>query len=113
MGVIKYCNGKDYALMDQGSKNTKSKQKQIVKEKKPKLEIEDESLKPTNEDSIKKTKKKWSTSKCYYCSKGFHTNNKCFKKNMDIVSQLLEKHNIKVLAELDKLDDSSEHYHSA
>ena len=42
------------------------KKKKIVKEKKPKSEIEDENLNPTNEDSMKKVKKKKSTSKCYY-----------------------------------------------
>ena len=83
-----------------------------MKEKKPKLEIEDESLKPTNEDSIKKIKKKGSTSKCYYCSKGFHPEKKCFNNNMEIMSHILEKHNIKVPDELEKPSNYSEHYHS-
>ena len=73
-----------------------------MKEKKPKSNNEDESLKPTNEDSMKKVKKKGSTSKCSYCSKGFHPKNKCFNKNMGIMSQLIEKHNIEVLDELEK-----------
>ena len=38
------------------------KKKKIVKEKKPKSEIEDESSKPTDEDSMKKVKKKGSPS---------------------------------------------------
>ena len=54
--------------------------------KKPKSEIEDESLKPTDEYSVKKGKKKGRTSKCSYCSKGFHSENKCFNNNMDIMS---------------------------
>ena len=66
MGVLKSSKGKDHALMVQGSKNIKSKEKQIVKEKKPKSEIEDESLNPIDEDSVKKVKKKWNTSKCSY-----------------------------------------------
>ena len=61
MGALKYYKGKDHALMVQGrkyhflmvqgSKNTKSKEKKIVKKKNPKSEIEDESSKPTDEDS--------------------------------------------------------------
>ena len=45
---------------------------------------------------------------CYYCSKGFNSENNCFKKNMDIMSQLLEKHKIEVPEELEKPIDSSE-----
>ena len=40
MGVLNSPKGKDHALLVQGSKKFKSKEKQIVK--KPKLEIEDE-----------------------------------------------------------------------
>ena len=69
MGVLNSSKGKDRSLMVQGIKNVKSKEKQIVK--KPKSEIEDETLKPTDEDSVKKGKKKGSTSKCSYCRNGF------------------------------------------
>ena len=54
MGALKYSNGKYHALIFQGIKNTKSKEKQIVKEKKPKSEIEDED---SYEDLMKKVKK--------------------------------------------------------
>ena len=111
MGALKNSKGKDHAIIVKN--NTKSKEKQIVKEKKPKLEIEDESSKPTDEDLVKKVKKKGRTSKCSYCRKGFHPKNKCFKKNMEITSQLLEKHNIKVPDELEKHVDFLEHCHSA
>ena len=113
MGALKSSKSKDHALMVQGSKNTKSKEKQIVKEDNPKPKIEDESSKPTHEDSVKKVKKKGSASKFYYCRKGFHPEKKCFNKNMDIMSQLLEKHKIEVPDELEKPVDSSEHCHSA
>ena len=59
--------------------------------------------------SMKKVKKKGSTSKCSYCSKGFHSEKKCFKNKMDIMYQLLEKHNNEVLDELEKPIDSPEH----
>ena len=104
MGAHRYSKGKDHALMVQGIKNRKSKEKKIVKEKKPKSEIEDKSLKPTNEDSVKKVKKKGDTSKCSYFVKGINLEKKCFKKNMDIISQLLEKHNIEVLYECNILN---------
>ena len=56
MGALKYSKRKDHAFKVQGRKNTKSKENQIVKEKKPKLEIEDGNLKATDENSMKKVK---------------------------------------------------------
>ena len=58
MGSLTSSRGKDHALIFQGSKNVKSKEKQIVKDKKPKSDTEDESLKPNDEGSINKVKKK-------------------------------------------------------
>ena len=72
MGFLNYSKVKDNFLLFQVNNNFKSKEKQIVKENKTKSEIEDEVLKPTNEDSMKKVKKKGRTSKFYYCSKEFH-----------------------------------------
>ena len=78
--------------------------------KKPKSEIEDED---SYEHLMKKVKNKGSTNKCSYCSKVFHLEKKCFNNNMDIMSQLLEKHKIEVLDELENHVDSLEHCHSA
>ena len=61
MGVLNYPKGKDHDLLVQGSKNFKSKEKQIVK--KTKSEIEDED---SYKDLMKKVKKKGSTSKFSY-----------------------------------------------
>ena len=58
MGALRYSNGKDHSLIVQGSNNSKSKEKQIVKENKPKSDNEDESSNPTNEGSRKKIRKK-------------------------------------------------------
>ena len=113
MGALTYSKGNYHSLMVQGSKNARSKEKQIVKEKKPKSEIEDESLNPTDEDSVKKGKNKGRNSKCYYWNKGFHLENKCFKDSMCIMSDLLDKHIIEVPDELEKSVGSSEHCHSA
>ena len=60
-----------------------------MKEKNPKSDNEDECLKPTNEGSMKKVKKKGSTSKCSSCSKGFNIEKKCLKKKMYIMYQLV------------------------
>ena len=108
MGVLNSPKSKDHALLVQGSKNQKSKEKQIVK--KAKLEIEDEN---SYEYLMKKVKKKGSKYKCSYCRNGFNSENKCFKKNMDIMSQLLEKHKIEVPEELEKPVDSSEQCQTA
>ena len=72
MGSLIYTKGKDHALIVQGIKYTKYKEKQIVKEKKPKSDNEDEILKPTIEGSMKKVKKKGSTYKCSYYRNGFN-----------------------------------------
>ena len=103
MGDIIYLKGKDHVLIVQGRKNTKSKEKQNVKEKKQKSDNEDESSNPANEGSMKKG----STSKCSYCRKGFHLENNFFNNNMDIMYQILEKHNIEVPHELEKPVESS------
>ena len=86
-----------------------------MKEKKPKSDDEDEGSKPTDEgsNSMKKVKKKGISSKCSYCSKGFHSKNKCFKNKMDNMAKFLEKHNIDVPDELENPTESSEHCHNA
>ena len=112
-GTIKTSKVKYYSLTVQGSTNAKSKEKEKVKEMKSKLDDEDEGSKPTNEgsNSMKKFKKKGSSSKCSYCRKWFPSNNKCFKKKMDIMSKLLEKHNIEVPNELEKHVETTKHCH--
>ena len=113
MGALKYSKGKYHDLIVQGGNNTKSKEKKIVKEKKPKSDIGNESSNPTDEGSMKKVKKKGSTSKCFYSNKVFNPKKKFFKNNMDIMSWVLENQNIKVPDELEKSVESSEHCHSA
>ena len=48
MGDIIYSKGKYHAIIVKGIKNAILKEKKIVKEKKPKSEIEDERSKPTD-----------------------------------------------------------------
>ena len=71
MSFLNSSKEKDHSLLVQVNKNVKSKEKKIVK--KPKLEIEEDSLKPTDEESVKMGKKKGRTHKCYYCIKVFHS----------------------------------------
>ena len=73
-----------------------------MKENKLKSEFEDECSKSTDEDSLKKVKKKESTSKCSYCSKGFHPKKKFFNKKRGVMSWLLDKNDIEVPDELEK-----------
>ena len=112
-GYIRISNGKGYFLIFQGSNNANSKEKQILKENNPRLDNEDEILNPIDEGSMKKVQKTRRKPKFYYSSKGFHHEKKCFKNNMDIMSWLLKKHNIEVPYDLEKVDESSEHFHSA
>ena len=90
MGALRYSKGKDHALIVQWSNNTKSKENQIVKEKKLKSDNEDEILKPIDEGSMKKVKKKGITYKCYYCGNGFHPKKNFFKKNIDIIVRIIK-----------------------
>ena len=70
-------------------------------------------MKPIDKGSMKKVKKKGSTSKCSYYRKGFNLENIFFENNMDIMTQHLEMRNIEVQDELEKPDDSSKDCHSA
>ena len=87
----------------------------MLKKKNPKSDNEDESSNPADEssNSMNKFKKTRSLAKCSYFGKGFHSQKKCFKKNIEIIAQFFEKHNIDVPDELEKLVESSEHCHNA
>ena len=58
MGALRISKGKYQALIFQGLNNFKSKEKKIVKYKKPKSDNEDERSNLTGEGSMKKSKKK-------------------------------------------------------
>ena len=57
MGSFRSSKGKYHALIVQWRNNIKLKENQIVKEKNPKSDIKYESLKPTDEGSMKKVNK--------------------------------------------------------
>ena len=42
----------------------------------------------------KKKKNKGEKRKCTYCSKGYHPKSSCMKKQIEMLTQLLEKNNI-------------------
>ena len=112
MSYLRYSKVRCHASIVQRRKNSRSKEKKIVNEKKPESEVEDKGSKPIDKYSMKKVKKKERTSKCSYCSKVFHPQKKFFNNKMGIMSHLLENHNIEVPDELENPDDSLEHGHS-
>ena len=44
--------------------------------------------------NFQKNKNKGETSKCTYCSKGYHLESSCMNNKIDMLNQLLEKNNI-------------------
>ena len=65
-----------------------------MKEKKPKLDDEDEGSNPIDEgsNSMKKFKKKGISTKCSYCIKVNHSQKKYFRNKIGIMFIILEKH---------------------
>ena len=88
MGTIK--PSKDKALVV-GYFKVNSKDKK--KAKKPPDKKGDESSN-SKKKNFQKKKGKGEGSKCAYCSKGFHPEGSCMKKQIDMLTQLLEKNNI-------------------
>ena len=44
--------------------------------------------------NVQKNKNKGEMSKCAYCSKGYHPESSCMKKQIDMLTQILENNNI-------------------
>ena len=70
--------------------NNKSKKPPEKKRDKNKSQEEPQG---SNKNSQKK-KNKGEMSECTYCSKGYHPKSSCMKKQIDMLTQLLEKNNI-------------------
>ena len=90
MGTIK--PSKDQALVFGDYKGNK-------KDKKPPEQMGDNSKSHEESSNSKKNKSqkkkgKGEMSKCAYYDKGYHPERYCMKKQIDILTQLLEKHNI-------------------
>ena len=87
MGTIK--SSKDQSLIT-GDSKVDSKRKK--KSKKPPEQKRDKNKSPKEPQGSKKNKGEMS--KCAYCNKGNHPESSCMKKQIDMLTELLEKNNI-------------------
>ena len=98
MGTIK--NSKDLDLVA-ADLTVDSKGKK--KEKNPPVQKRDKNKSPEEPQGSKKNyqkkKNKGKMSKCAYCSKGNHSESSCMKKQIDMLTQLLEKNGISLKRE--------------
>ena len=88
MGTI---NPSKYQDLVAGDSKVDSKSKK--KDKNP-LEQKRDKEKSQEESSGSKKKNKGEMSKCAYYSKGYHPKSSCMKKEIDMLTQILEKNNI-------------------
>ena len=70
----------------------KKKAKNTPDQKRYKSNSQEEPL--GSKKNFQKKKNKGEMSKCAYCSKGYHLERSCMKKQIDMLTQLLEKNNI-------------------
>ena len=96
MGAIK--PSKYQALVVEDSRvdsRRKKKSKNPPKQKRDKSKSQEEPQGSKN--NSKKKKNKGEMMKCAYCSKGYHPESSYMKKQIDMLTQLLEKNNIFLL----------------
>ena len=95
MGTIKPSEGQDlvaeYSRVDLKSKK---KDKNPPEQKRDKNESQEEPQ--GSKKNSQKKKNKGEMSKCAYCSKGYHPESSCMKKQIDMLTQLLEKNNTRL-----------------
>ena len=89
MGAVKPSKDQDlvvgYSKMDSKGKK---------KDKKPPDQKGDKSKSHEESSKSKKNKGKGEMSKCAYCGKGFNLEISCMNKQIDMLTQRLEKHNV-------------------
>ena len=93
MGIIK--PSKDQALVAGDSRfdsKSKKKSKNPPEQKRDKNKSQEEPQ--GSKKNFQKKKNKGEMSKCAYCSKGYHHESYCMKKQIDMLTQLQEKNNI-------------------
>ena len=107
MGTIE--PSKDQYLVSEDS-NVDSKGNKKAKnppnKKGDKSKSHEDSSNSKNKNSQKK-KGKGEMSKCAYCGKGFHLEISCMKKQIDMLTQLLGKHNFSLLEGTKKKEGGS------
>ena len=89
MGTIKPSKDQDLVV---GDSRVDSKGKN--KAKKPPEKKRDKNKSQEELQGSKKKKNKGEMIKCAYCSKGYHPERSCMKKQIDMFTQLLENNNI-------------------
>ena len=98
MATIKASKYQDLVV---GDSKMDSKGKKKSNQKKPPYQNKDKSKFHEESSSSKKNsqkkKGKFKMRKCTYCGKGYHLESSCMKKQIDILTQLLEKNNISPL----------------
>ena len=97
MGTIK--PSKDQYLVARDSKvnsKYKKKSKNPLDQKGDKSKSQEDSSN-SKKNNFQNKKGKREGSKCAYCGKGFHPESSCMKKQIDMLTQLLEKNNISLL----------------
>ena len=99
---------KDQAL---NARDLKVDSKRKKKAKKPPEQKRDKKQSPEDQQGPKKNnqkkKNKGEMNKCAYCNKGNHTKSSCMKKQIDMLTQLLEKNGISLLDSSKKREGGS------
>ena len=93
MGTIKPSKDQDLvAIYSRVDSKRKKKDKNPPEEKRDKSKSQEEAQ--GSKKNSQKKKNKGEMRKCAYCSKGYHPKNAFMKKQIDMLTQLLEKSNI-------------------
>ena len=93
MGTIKPSKDQDLVAGDlRVDSKIKKKDKKTHEKKRDKNMSQEEPQ--GSKKNFQKKKNKGEMSKCAYCSKGYHLEISCMKKQIDRLTQLLEKNNI-------------------
>jgi hypothetical protein len=93
MGVIK--NSKAHALVVHDGNSSQNQKSKVKGKTKSHAESKKEGYsKPFNDSSGSKSGKGKKGQKCTYCNRGFHPESACMKKQIDLMTQILQKNNL-------------------
>ena len=93
MGTIKPSKYQDLVVGDSKvDSKSKKKDKNPPEQKREKNKSQEEPQGSKNK--FQKKKNKWEMSKCAYYSKGYHLESSCMKKQIDMLTQIMENNNI-------------------
>ena len=107
MGTIKPSKDQDLVVGDSKvDSKGKKKAKKSPDKKRDKSESHEESSN-SNKNNFHKKKGKGEGSKCVYRGKGFHPESSCMNKNIDMLTQILQKNNISLPEGAKKKEEGS------